>query len=79
MTKQAEGLHSLFVGIGKAYPLYTESIEREKKVESPPDRPGKMAKAGGALAREEKLWYNHTAKRGPAPGEERVGPYDPDQ
>ena len=37
------------------------------------------AKAGGALAREEKLWYNHTAKRGPAPGEERVGPYDPDQ
>ena len=28
-----------------------------------------MAKAGGALAREEKLWYNHTAKQGPAPGE----------
>ena len=61
-------------------PLYTEGTEREKRGRKAlrTDR-AKMAKAGGALAREEKLWYNHTAKRGPAPGEERVGPYDPDQ
>ena len=79
MNKTGRGyIHYLQV-LGK-HTLCTLRASKEKKEgRKPPDRPGKMAKAGGALAREEKLWYNHTAKRGPAPGEERVGPYDPDQ